>query len=230
MSKKQFAVIGLGTFGFNVAKELSKKGIQVLAIDIDTEIVNRASQFVTQALVADATDEKALEDAGVADCDSVVVSIGENVETSILATLIVKELGVKNIIVKCTSAWHSKVAAKLGADKVIYPEFEMAKKLVDSIVTPNILEQIELSKDYNLVEIVAPKDFWGKTIKDSGIRNNYGVNILAIRRNVPLINDDGQTDMKEEVNMVPGPDDEIQQNDVLVVIGSEQSLTRLKKV
>lgn len=230
MKKKQFAVIGLGTFGYNVAVELAKKGRQVLAIDIDTEIVNNISQFVTQALVADATDEKAMQQAGVGDCDSVIVSIGESIETSILATLIVKELGVKNIIVKCTSQWHSKVAAKLGADTVVYPEFEMAKKLVDSIVTPNILEQIELSKDYNLVEIVAPKEFLGKAIKNSGIRSNYGVNIIAVRRQVPVINDAGETDIKEEVVMVPGPDDEISRNDVLVVIGPEASLEKLKKL
>lgn len=229
MKKKQFAVIGLGTFGYNVAVELAKKGIQVLAIDNDAEIINKISHLVTQALIADATDEKAMEDAGVGDCDSVVVSIGESIETSILATLIAKELGVKNIIVKCTSQWHSKVAAKLGADTVVYPEFEMAKKLVDSIITPNILEQIELSKDYNLVEVVAPEEFWGKTIKETEIRSKYGTNIIAIRRQVPVVDDDGQSDIKEEVNMVPGPDDEINQNDVLVVIGPEKTLKKLKK-
>ncbi|MCL2144340.1 MAG: TrkA family potassium uptake protein [Endomicrobia bacterium] len=229
MKKKQFGVIGLGTFGYNVAVELAKKNIQVLAIDNDAELVNRISQFVTQALIVDATDEKAMSDAGVSDCDSVIVSIGESIETSILATLIVKDLGVKKVIVKCASTWHSKVAAKLGADTVVYPEFEMAKRLVDSIVTPNILEQLELSKDYNLVEIVAPKEFWGKAIKDSGIRNNYDVNVIAIRRYIPIVNDCGESDIKEEVNMVPGPDDEINQNDVLVVIGSEESLSKLKK-
>ncbi len=229
MLKKQFAVIGLGTFGYNVAIELAKNNIQVLAIDKDPEIVNKISQVVTQALVADATDEKAMEDAGIGDCDSVVVSIGENIETSILAILIVKELGVKNIIVKCISAWHSKVAAKLGADTVVYPEFEMAKRLVAGIVMPNILEQIELSKDYNLVEIMAPKETWGKTIKESRVRSNYGINIIAIRKQVPVINDNGETDIKDEVVMVPGPDDEINQNDILVVIGPEKSLEKLKK-
>lgn len=229
MRKKQFAVIGLGTFGYNVAVELAKKNMQVLAIDNNVEIVNRISQFVTQALVVDATDDKAMEDAGIADCDSAIISIGENIETSILATLIVKDLGVKNVIVKSTSAWHSKVAAKLGANMVVYPELEMAKKLVDSIVTPNILEQIELSKDYNLVEVIAPKEFWGKAIKDTGIRSNYGINIIAIRRHIPTVDDEGQSDIKEDVNMVPGPDDEINPNDVLVVIGSEESLAKLKK-
>jgi trk system potassium uptake protein TrkA len=228
MKKKQFAIIGLGTFGYNVAVELVKKDMQVLAIDNDSEIVNRISRFVTQALVADATDEKAMEDAGVADCDSVVISIGGNIETSILSTLIVKELGVKNVIVKSSSCWHSKVAAKLGVDTVVYPEFEMAKKLVDNIAMPNILEQIELSKDYNLVEVVAPKEIWGKTIKNSSVRSNYEVNIIAVRKRIPIINDDGQSDIKEEVNMMPGPDDEINQNDILVVIGSEKSLTKLR--
>jgi trk system potassium uptake protein TrkA len=229
MKGKQFAVIGLGTFGYNVALEFANKGIQVLAIDINTEIVDSISQFVTQALVVDATDEKAMLEAGVADCDSVVISIGESIETSILATLIVKELGVKDIIIKSASAWHSKVAAKLGASTVVYPELEMSKKFVENIVTPNILEQIKLSKDYNLAEIVAPRYVWGKTIKDSNIRNNYGINIIAIRKCVPIINDDGQSDIKEEINMVPGPFDEINQNDVLVVIGSEESLAKMKK-
>jgi trk system potassium uptake protein TrkA len=228
MKKKQYAVIGLGTFGYNVAVELEKKGIQVLAIDNDSEIVNKINAFVTQALIADATDEKAMEDVGIADCDTVIVSIGESIETSILSTLIVKELGVKNIIVKSASSWHSKVAAKIGANTIVYPEFEMAKKLVDGIRSPNILEQIELSKEYNLIEVVAPEEIWGKTIKSSGFRNNYGVNIIAIRKQIPFINDDGQSDMKEEINMVPGPEDEIDQNDILVVIGSKESLAKLK--
>ncbi|MDR3275020.1 MAG: TrkA family potassium uptake protein [Endomicrobium sp.] len=228
MNKKQFAVIGLGTFGYNVAVELVKKDIQVLAIDNDNEIVNRISPFVTQALIADATDEKAMEDAGIADCDSVIISIGENIETSILTTLIVKELGVKNVIVKSSSHWHSKVAVKLGASTVVYPELEMARKYADSILTPNILEQIELSKDYNLVEVVAPKEIWGKTIKNSDIRNKYGINIIAIRKQIPVINDDGQSDIKKEINMLPGSDDEINQNDVLIVVGSQQALSKFK--
>ncbi|MDR1696263.1 MAG: TrkA family potassium uptake protein [Endomicrobium sp.] len=229
MKKKQFGVVGLGTFGYNVAVELAKKGVQVLALDNDAEIVNKISELVTQALVVDATDEKAVLDAGIADCDSVVIAVG-GIETSILATLIVKELKVKSVIVKCTSLWHSKVAAKLGADTVVYPEFEMAKKLVDGIITPNILEQIELSKDHSLAEIVVPKEFVGKTIRNSGIKSGYGLNIIAVRKQIPIVDDDGQTDIKEEVNMVPGADDEIHQGDVLVVVGSKDSLEKFKKV
>ena len=230
MVKKQFGVIGLGTFGSNVAKELAAKGFPVLAIDNKETVVNRISSFVTQAIVADATDDIALKDAGIADCDTVIISMGEDIETSILATLIAKDLGVKNVIVKCVSPWHSKIAVKIGADKVVYPELEMAKKLAQSMASPNILEQIEFSKDYNLVEIIAPEILWGKTIKDSGIRNKYGINVIAIKRQTPIVNDDGQADIKEETNVTPAPDDEILENDVLVVVGRQEQIDKLKKL
>ena len=230
MAKKQFGVIGLGTFGSNVAKELAAREFPVLAIDHKEEVVNRISSFVTQAIVADATDDIALKDAGIADCDTVIISMGEDIETSILATLIAKDLGVPNVIVKCTSMWHSKIAVKIGADKVIYPELEMAKKLAESMASPNILEQIEFSKDYNLVEIMAPESLWKKTIRESNIRNKFGVNIIAVKRNVPFVNDDGQSDIKEETNIAPGPDDEILENDILVVVGKEEQLTKFKKL
>ena len=230
MAKKQFGVIGLGTFGSAVAKELAAREFPVLAIDHKEEVVNRISSFVTQAIVADATDDIALKDAGIADCDTVIISMGEDIETSILATLIAKDLGVPNVIVKCTSMWHSKIAVKIGADKVIYPELEMAKKLAESMASPNILEQIEFSKDYNLVEIMAPESLWGKTIRESNIRNKFGVNIIAVKRNVPFINDDGQSDIKEETNIAPGPDDEILENDILVVVGKDEQLKKFKKL
>ena len=230
MAKKQFGVIGLGTFGSAVAKELAAREFPVLAIDHKEEVVNRISSFVTQAIVADATDDIALKDAGIADCDTVIISMGEDIETSILATLIAKDLGVPNVIVKCTSMWHSKIAVKIGADKVIYPELEMAKKLAESMASPNILEQIEFSKDYNLVEIMAPESLWKKTIRESNIRNKFGVNIIAVKRNVPFVNDDGQSDIKEETNIAPGPDDEILENDILVVVGKEEQLKKFKKL
>ncbi len=228
MAKKLFGVIGLGTFGSSIARELFKKNAQVLAIDIDENIVNKISDSVTQAIAADATDEKSLENAGIKDCDTVIISIGEDIETSILATLIVKDFGVKNVIVKCVSQWHSKIAAKIGADKVVYPELEMAEKLADSMVSPNILEQIEFSKDYNLVEILAPKDFCGKTIKESGIRNKYGLNVIAIKRQTPFINDDGKTDILEDVNVAPGPEDDIMEHDILVVVGKQEDIEKFK--
>ncbi|MDR3049338.1 MAG: TrkA family potassium uptake protein [Elusimicrobiota bacterium] len=230
MANKQFAVIGLGTFGYNVAVELAKKGMQVLAIDNNEETINRISASVTQAFVLDATDEKAVKDAGVADCDTVIVAIGGNIETNILSTLIVKELGVKNVIVKCTSKWHLKVAAKLGASQVIYPEFEMAQKLVDGIISPNILEQIEISKKYNLVEIVAPQRYCGKILKDTDIRKEYDINIIAIKRQESFINKEGQNDIKEEILVNPAADCPINPNDIFIVIGKQSSIEKFNKL
>jgi trk system potassium uptake protein TrkA len=227
MKKKQIAVIGIGTFGYSAACEFERNDIQVLAIDKNEEIINEISQFVSQAFIADASDEKAMKEAGISDCDGAVISVG-SIETSVMALLIVKEMGVKDVIVKSTSHWHSKIAVKLGASRVIYPEFETAKKLAQTIVSPNILEQIEVSKDYNLVEILAPKEYWNKTIKESDIRNNLGLNIIAARSKIPFITDDGQNDIKEELNMAPGPAYEIKPNDVLVVIGRTQDIEKLK--
>ncbi|MDR2708809.1 MAG: TrkA family potassium uptake protein [Elusimicrobiota bacterium] len=225
--KKQFVVIGLGTFGYNVSCELVKHGMQVLAIDRDETIVNEIAPFVTQALILDASDEKAMQKAGITDCDAALISVGD-VKTSMLATLIVKDLGVNNIIVKCVDVWHSKVAVKLGANQVIYPELEMAKKFVASIVSPNILEQIQLSNDYNLMEIVAPSDFWDKTLKELDIRNKFELTVIAVRSAVPTISADGQNDIKEKITMVPGSEYKVKQGDVLVVIGAVEALEKFK--
>jgi trk system potassium uptake protein TrkA len=230
MPKKQIAVIGLGTFGFNVAKELAKNGIQVLAIDRDEEIVNEISQTVAHALCADATEEKVLRDAGVVDCETVIVAIGESMETSILVTLLLKEIGVKNIVVKSTSPWHSRIAAKIGANRVVYPEYEMAKKLAEGLASPNILEEIELSPEYNIVEMVAPKQFWGKTIRESGMRASFKINVIAIKRFVPVITEEGESDIKEEINIAPGGEDEMLENDILLLVGREADLKRLKEI
>ena len=230
MKKKQIAVIGLGTFGSSVARELTLKGAEVLAIDTDEDKVKDITQHVAQAVVADATEDKVLRSLGVSDFDTAIVAIGESMESSILITLLLKELGVKNIIVKSISSLHSKVVAKVGANRVIYPEYEMAKKLADSLVSPNILEEIELSPEYNIVEALAPKRFWGKSIRDSEIRTNFNVDVIAVKRHAPVINDDGQSDVKEEIFIVPGGSFEIMEGDVVVLVGRDQAIDQIKKM
>jgi trk system potassium uptake protein TrkA len=225
MKNKQFAVIGLGAFGYNATVELVKKDQQVLAIDIDENIVNQVSSFATQSLILDATDEEAMQRSGLADCDTAIISVGE-IETSILVTLIVKDLGVPNIVVKCVSEWHSKISLKIGADKIIRPELEAAEKLAASIVSPNILEQIKLSSDYNLIETLAPKSCWGKTLKEADIRNKLGVIVIAIRSK----NDGAKEDDDKKTIMVPDADYVIRQGDVLVVIGLIKALEKLDNV
>lgn len=230
MAKKQFGVIGLGTFGYNVAKELAEHGAQVLAIDIKEDMVNSVTPFVTQAVIADATEEQVLREVGIIDCDTVIIAIGENMETSIMVTLLLKDLGVKNVIVKTVSPLHSRIAAKIGADRVIFPEFEMAKKMAEKLVSPNILDEIELSPEYNIVEIVAPKVLWGKTVRNSGIRAKYKVSIIAIKRLTPIITEEGESDIKEEINIAPGADDEILENDILLLVGNDADLKQLKEL
>ena len=228
MEKKQYAVIGLGTFGINVATELASKGAQVLAVDVDEEKVKTVTPYVTQAVVADATDEKAFRSLGIGDVDCAIVGIGANMEKSILVTLLLKEFGVKDIVVKSISSLHAKIVAKVGADRVIYPEREIAKKLAEGLLSPNIIDEIKLSNEYNIVEMVSPSKFWGKSIIESKIRANYKVSIIAVKRHNPVINDDGESDIQEEIIISPGAEDEIMENDVLVLLGKEEDIDSLK--
>ncbi|HOW27280.1 MAG TPA: TrkA family potassium uptake protein [Elusimicrobiota bacterium] len=228
--RKQFAVIGLGTFGSSVAQSLEKLGSQVLGIDRDEERVQDMAPVITQAIVADATEDKALRSLGLKEMDGIIISIGEHMESSILITLLLKELGAKNIMVKGLSELHGRVLAKVGADRVLFPEQDMALKLVESLVSPNILEEIQLSPDYNIMEIVSPKDFTGKTMKSLELRAKYGVNVIAIKKKVPFLTDGGDTDFKEEINIAPAADDEVNDGDILVIIGKNADLDVLKNL
>ncbi|MFH1368316.1 MAG: TrkA family potassium uptake protein [Elusimicrobiota bacterium] len=230
MKKRQFAVIGMGTFGSHVATELSAKGAQVLAIDNNEEKVKDISALVTQAVVADATDEKTLRALGIKDMDVAIIAIGESMESSILIAVLLRELGVKTIIAKSINLLHAQILAKLGVDKVIYPEREMARKLAEGLISPNILEEIELSPEYNIIELLAPKKFWNNTIKESELRALYKVNVIALKRPTPIITDDGETDIKTEININPAAEDEIKENDVLVLVGKDSDLKQLKSV
>ncbi len=226
----EFVVIGLGTFGFSVAKRLAEKGYEVLAIDEDEEKVQMVSSLVSQAVQADATDEQALSSLGVQDMDTAVVSIGQNMEASILITLILKELGVKKIIAKALNQLHGTVLRKIGADKVVFPERDMGVKLADTLITPNFFESIELSAQYEIVEISAPKIFIGKTLKALDLRAEYGVDVIAIKKKVPFLTDTGESDFKEEIKIAPNADYEIVEGDILIVLGATNKIERLKKL
>ncbi|MBU2567858.1 MAG: TrkA family potassium uptake protein [Elusimicrobia bacterium] len=227
MSKRQFLIIGLGTFGINLARYLSEKNAEVTAIDRDEQRTQEASSFLQNVITGDATDEKMLRSIGLSDIDVAVVSLSKNLESSILITLLLRELGAKKIIVKSINQMHARIATRVGADRVIYPEVEMAKKLAESLVSPNILEEIELSPDYNLVEIVVPKKFWNKTLRQANIRGVYNLNVIAIKRKVPILNDAGESDIKEEINIAPLAEDEFAEGDIIVVIGKEPDIEKL---
>ncbi|AKG36317.1 potassium uptake system protein [Paenibacillus durus ATCC 35681] len=215
MAKKQFAIIGMGRFGSSVAKALSGMGYDVLAIDSDEQRVQEISAIVTHAVSADSTDEEALRALGVRNFDVVVVAIGEDIQSSILTTLILKDLGVPAILVKAKSELHGKVLSKIGADKVIYPERDMGMRVAYHLASPNILDYIELSPDYSILDMKVPGAMFGKNLKELDIRAKYGCNVIAIRRG-------------GEMNITPNADDRLVSGDVLVIVGHKDNLTRLE--
>jgi trk system potassium uptake protein TrkA len=222
--KKHIAVIGLGRFGFSVAKTLAKYGSEVIAIDREEERVKKVSEFVSYAVQLDAMDEKALRSVGVQNVDTAIVSIGENIEASILVVMLLKEIGIRNIIAKAVTTLHGKVLENLGVQRIIFPERDMAIRVAHSLIRPNVLEQLELSQEYSIVELPTPPRLIGKTLKESQLRSKYGVNLIAIKRKVTT--DKGI--IREAWNVNPLPSDIMQEGDVLVLIGFNKDLEKLE--
>ncbi len=220
---RQFAVIGIGRFGFSVATSLTKQGCQVLAIDIRENLVEEIADLVTQAVQLDATDEKALRAVGIEDMDVVVVAIGVNKEASIMTTLILKEIGVRKVVTKAISTLHGKVLKRIGANRIVYPEGDMGERLARSLASPSILDNLELSSEYGIFEILTPTEFIGRTLKELDIRAKFGLNVIAIKHQVPKI-EDNKFSAKSNINISPLPDDKIPPGSILVVVGSNECI------
>lgn len=225
---RQFAVIGIGRFGYSVAKTLTEQGCQVLAIDRDHERVQEISDFVAQAVNLDATDEKSLRAVGINDIDVCVVSIGQNKEASIMTTLLLKELGVGEVICKAISTMHGRVLQKIGADRVVFPEGEMGERIARLLAHPNILDNLELSKDYGIFEIVTPREFVDKTLGELDIRARFGFTVIAIREHIPP-HEDKKFHPTKNINISPMADDIIHQDSVMVVVGSNKGVERFRR-
>lgn len=219
---KQFAVIGLGRFGFSVAETLAEKNCQVLAIDIDEEKVQDISEFVTHAVQVDATDEKALKAVGIGDVDVAVVAIGA-IEASILIALILKEMGIKKIVAKAASADHGKILERVGATRVIFPERDMGSRLASNLLAPKVVDYINLSDAYSVLEMAPPKNFIGKSLRDIDVRAKYGLNVIGIKKPTSL---EGK---EERINLSPKADDVIRGGDILIVIGSNKNIEKMKE-
>ena len=221
--KKHYAVIGLGRFGFSVAKTLAKYDAEVIAIDSEEERVKKAADFVTYAVQLDAIDEKALRSVGVQNVDTAIVSIGENIEASILVVMLLKELGIRNIIAKAVTTLHGKVLQNLGVNRIIFPERDMAIRVAHSLIRPSVLEQLELSQEYSIVELPTPDNLIGKTLKDTQLRTRYGVNLIAIKRRITT----EKGIIKDSWNVNPLPTDTIEKEDILVLIGLNEDLDKM---
>lgn len=213
---KSFVVIGCGRFGSTVARTLFELGNEVLAIDKNGDIIQEISEDVTQAVQADVMDETTLAELGIRNFDVVIVSIGSDLEASIMATLIAKELGVKQVIAKAQNLLHGKLLKKIGADKVIYPERDMAARVAHNLTSKNILDYIEISPDYNVLEITALQIWWGKTLSELRLRNKFGINVMAIKRN-------------DIVTVAPGADDMVLEGDIVVILGAKDDIIKLEQ-
>lgn len=223
--KRLFAVIGLGRFGYSVAETLVKKGCEVLAIDRDDEKVQAISDIATFAVQCDATDERALKAVSAQNVDVAVVSIGENIEASILIVQTLKEMGVKSIVAKAVAPIQGKILKNLGVDEVIYPERDTAIRLAHRLVSPNVLEYLELAPGYSIEEITVPDRYSGMTLAETKIREQYNLNVIGIKKQVTRMIK-GQMNKEETFNFTPSPDDVVEKGDVLVIIGREEDLDR----
>ncbi|MBB6175966.1 trk system potassium uptake protein TrkA [Anoxybacillus tengchongensis] len=215
MKKKEFAVIGLGRFGGSVCRTLSEQGMEVLAIDINEDKVNEYASIASQAVVADSTDENVLKSLGIRNFDHVIVAIGDNIQASILTTLILKELGVEKITVKATNDYHEKVLKKIGADHIVHPERDMGERIANNMISNNVLDYLELSDRHSIVEIVANEQLHGHSLLELDIRAKYGINIVAIKRNNDII-------------VSPLASEMIYEGDILIVIGADHDIDRFE--
>ncbi|WP_078556063.1 potassium channel family protein [Bacillus alkalicellulosilyticus] len=214
--KKQFAVIGLGRFGSSVCKELYKLGHEVLAIDSNEDRVNAITNHATHSVIANGTDENTLNSLGIRNFEHVVVAIGDNIQSSILCTLLLKEIGVPQVWVKAQNHYHHRVLEKIGADRIVHPEKDMGIRIAQHLVSEKIIDYIELSEDYSIVELIASEKVAEKSLIETNIRAKYGCTILAIKQG-------------EDINISPLPNEIIKQNDILIVIGHKNDLKRFEE-
>lgn len=214
---KSYIVIGLGRFGSEVARRLCQLGCEVLAVDTDSEIVQAISNDVTHAVVADGRDKGVLRALGAGDFDCAIVAIGDRLAESVLATMNLKELGVPKVVCKARDDTHRQVLKKLGADQIVIPEQEQAYRLARSLSSQNVLDYIELSEDYGIIDLPAPDSWTGKNLRELNVRAKLGVNILAIKK-------------ENSINVSPAADYAICKGDIMVILGDTAALKAVQKL
>ncbi|HOJ09258.1 MAG TPA: TrkA family potassium uptake protein [Clostridiales bacterium] len=213
---KSYLVLGLGRFGESLAKTLSKHGHDILAVDKNEDIVQQFSSEVTHAIVAESSNEEFLKSVGIKNFDAVIVAIGD-IQSSILTTVLLKELGAKYVLAKASNELHAKVLYKVGVDKVVFPEKDMGIRAANSILYRNIIDVMELFPEYSIMEITVPSTWIGKTIRDLSVRSKFGVNIIALRK-------------IQNLNVLPNADAKFDEGDILVVMGKNSDLKALQNL
>ena len=213
---RHFAVIGLGSFGLQVARRLTENGSEVLAVDVDSELVDDAKDLVSRAVIADATDDRALGELALETMDTILLCMG-SIENSVLAMIHLKELRVKRIVAMAVTPEHVKILNNLGADRVVYPELDVANRLAGSLSWGNVLDHVPLTPGYSMLEAAPPADMVGRSLKESGIRQKYNAMVIGIKELVP-----------EAFHMAPGADFVIKPSDILILLARDEDLERFK--
>lgn len=212
--KKQFVVIGLGRFGRSVARHLEANGCMVMAIDDDEKKVNLVSEYVTSAMCLDIADEEVAKDLGLSNFDGAIISIVHSLETAVLATICVKEYGIKQVIVEAYDETQGKVLKKVGADEIVYPEREMGVHLANNLAFDKFIDTVELSVDYSMADINVPEPWIGKNLIELNLRAKYDINVIALKRGSELI-------------VTPAADMALTGEDVMVIMGHNKTLKKL---
>lgn len=212
--RKEFVVFGLGKFGLSVAKTLADNGCQVMAVDSEQSKVEEIAEDVTYAVCTDVTDAEAIHSLGIRNFDGAIVAIGENLEASVLVTIIAKEMGIPYVLAKAQTDLQAKVLKKVGADKIIFPEKESGIRIANNLVSGNFFDAIELSSKYSMVDFDVPKEWIGKSLRELNLRATKKINIIGIKRG-------------GEFEITPDPDAPLQEGDILVIIGRNQTLSKL---
>ena len=223
----QYVVIGLGTFGGKIIHTLTEHGAEVIAIDRNKEKVEAVKDSVTIAMCLDSTDENAMKAAQVDDVDAAVIALGEAQEEAILTTVILKKMGIHPIIARAANDLYSHVLKRVGADQVIIIEEQAGEEVAKRLLAPEIQEKIMLTSGHSLVEIEAKREFIGKTLMELDIRKKYGVNVIGIQKKVTKIDEEGNVVHTVQMNDLPGPNDQIEEGDVLMVVGSDSDIEKL---
>jgi len=213
---KQFVVIGCGRFGEALSTKLVELGKEVMVVDISEEIVQNISQTVTYAVQADATDENSIKSLGISNFDVAVISIGANIQASLLVTLMIKELGVKKVIAKAQNELHAKILYKIGADRVVFPEREMGIRVAKNLVSKNVLDFIEFAPDYSVMEVLVLDEWIGRSLIEIDMRSRYGINVMAIKHG-------------DDINISLIGTYEIKKDDILIVIGNNSDLQKIER-
>lgn len=212
--RKEFVVFGMGKFGVSVAKALSDNGCQVMAVDSEQDRIAEVAEYVTHAVCADVTDAEAMYSLGIRKFDGAIVAIGENLEASVLVTIIAKELGIPYVLAKAQTELQAKVLKKVGADKIVFPEKETGIRIANNLASGNFFDAIELSTKYSMMDLNVPTEWLGKTLRELNLRATKKINIIGIKQ-------------KEEFEITPDPDAPLTEDDILVVIGKNQTLSKL---